>query len=298
MSKKTINLHIGYHKTGTTFLQGEIFPNLQSNNFIKNKNIYEELRRIRRKKLSQEEIKNLKNNLFTHLENGNNLISWEGLCGNYFFTDFDKNFSTILGDLNHIFKNFRIKIILGIREQVSLITSLYKLYLHVGGTQEEYKFIDNLNLDKFKFTNYISALDSYFSFDNVYVYYFENFVKDKNTFLSNLLEFLGENKILEYDDVIRNRGYGELQVKLAKILNRCFKSRFNSNGIDYRKKIPRSNPIPRKILQNKISYYVHYKKYRFPLDIRKKLKNIYIEDNKRLKEKYLPNLPLEYTQKV
>ncbi len=294
MQKKTVYLHIGYHKTGTSFLQNEIFPKYSSVNFIRSKNILKQLRKIREEKLTEKDIDYIKRAFSTQLKKRKNLISWEALCGSYFWNNFDKDSLTILEDLYAIFSNIYIKIILGMREQVSLITSLYKLYLHIGGVKSEYEFIDNLNLDKFKFTNYISALDSYFGFDNVYIYYFENFVKDKKTFLRNLVEFLGENEIPEYDDVIKNRGYGELQVKLAKILNPCFKSRFNPNGIDYRKRIPRGDPIPRKILQNKLSYTLHYKKYRFPPDIRKKLKNFYIEDNKRLKEKYLPSLPSEY----
>ncbi|WP_054754507.1 hypothetical protein [Piscibacillus salipiscarius] len=83
--RKTIYLHVGYHKTATTFLQNSIFPNLKKVRHIKNKKIKKELYNLRVRKLSDEDINEIRAK-FDRLgkEGKPTLISYEGLSGSPF----------------------------------------------------------------------------------------------------------------------------------------------------------------------------------------------------------------------
>lgn len=64
---KTVYLHIGYHKTATTFLQNSIFPELKQVNYIKKKDIDQPFHKIRMKRnISDSEIEEIRDELLRY----------------------------------------------------------------------------------------------------------------------------------------------------------------------------------------------------------------------------------------
>jgi len=244
-----------------------------------------------------------------------NLISSEALCGGMFSLNCCETRHRILKDLKKIFKDFDIKIILGIREQISLILSFYKQYLQEGGAKSLTGFLCTIMGDGFKndfntehpffkrfeYGEYIEDIAATFGKDNVYVYLFENLKKDKRTFLKNLLNFLGEKKIPVFEDKVHNKGYGATQVRIARGLNRFFKSRLNPKGV-----LPPIIGIPntklkinllriiRMWLQSSLTQKLIYKKYYIPSPLKLKIKSRYLSSNRKISEKYCLNLPSVY----
>ncbi|RPF54190.1 hypothetical protein [Aquisalibacillus elongatus] len=299
--KKTIYLHVGYHKTATTFLQNSIFPNLKKVKHIKNKKIKNELYRLRVRKLKDEDILEIRNR-FDELgkEGKPTLISYEGLSGSPFKQKKPKKAATILKDLRRVFPEdqYDVKLIIGIREQVQMMTSLYVQHLHMGGYKQAEDYMDKLEkhevLDQYKYNEYLDLVEEIFGQD-YYLFIYENLKKDQKGYLLALLNYIGVKKIPDYDDYPANKSYGVLQAKIARRLNYFFYSKQNPNGRIKPKKTKRFGKLwPRPFLQNKISYKIHYKRYTLPEDIQRKIRERYKEDNIKLSQRDNVNLPDNY----
>src|SRR5699024_4881427 len=96
---RTIYLHVGYHKTATTFLQQSIFPNLQHVNYIKKGRIKKESLRLRLKKLSDLDIGNIRDFINSFYNGQPTLISYEAFSGSPFSPKKTKRQARILKDL-------------------------------------------------------------------------------------------------------------------------------------------------------------------------------------------------------
>src|SRR5699024_12813206 len=76
---RTIYLHVGYHKTATTFMQGSIFPNLKHVNFIHPDYITGDLRKLRLGRLTGYQIDLIRDEIDS-IENDRPLLNaYEGL---------------------------------------------------------------------------------------------------------------------------------------------------------------------------------------------------------------------------
>ncbi|PKR77786.1 hypothetical protein CEY16_07595 [Halalkalibacillus sediminis] len=300
--RKTIYLHLGYHKTATTFLQKKIFSKLKEVRYIKHKPIKQELYDLRVRKLSEDRVKEIRNK-FDSLgkENRPTLISYEGWSGSPFKRAKPKKSVKILKDLRRVFPEdlYDVRIIIGIREQVQLITSLYIQHLHMGGTQKVEDYIQKLEdhevLDQYKYNEYLNSVEKVFGM-KPYVLIYENLRKDENEYLLQLLNYMGVNKIPKYTQDEVNKSYGVLQAKLARRLNKVFKTKQNPDGKIRVKKSKRFGKkiSPRTLLQNKISFKIHYKRYTLPKEIQGDLKARYLEDNLKLNERDEISLPGNY----
>jgi hypothetical protein len=105
-----IIIHIGLHKTGTTFLQKYFYPKLEDVQYIN----------------STDPIHKLTDGL--NDKTGKLLISSEGFSGNPFKESWLRQFYTSLRFIKKIFPYCRI--ILGLRDHKNLAISLYSQYIH------------------------------------------------------------------------------------------------------------------------------------------------------------------------
>lgn len=299
---RTVYLHLGFHKTATTFMQKAIFPNLKQVNYIKYGRIKKELGKIRLSKISDMGAENSKY-FFKSFNNGKPmLISFEGLSGSPLSPSKRKPQLDILKDLRRVFpeSEFDVYIIFGIREQVALLTSLYVQFVHHGGVIGPKDFMrgrlkNNGSLNNFQFHRYIHEVYRLFGEDHTYVMIYEYFKKNFSEEMLKLLNYMGEQEIPNYKNVGSNKSYGTKQLAIARRLNRLFKTSANPNG-----KLPYFNvPVvgqvsPRKLLQNDLSFRLHYERFELPEDLQETLRNRYLEGNKILSDRYLPNLPDTY----
>ncbi|GAA0614076.1 hypothetical protein GCM10009001_34180 [Virgibacillus siamensis] len=304
-----IFLHLGYHKTATTFLQQYIYPGMQQVNYVKQKDIKPDLRMIRlRRKISDEQINKIRQH-FLRFDNGQPLlISYEGLSGSPFAVKKTKKQRGILRDLRRIFppEEFDVRVIIGIREQAELFRSLYIQYIHQGGvlTAENYlKYCENNgSIRNFEFHRYLQLIEKLFGKDSLYVMVYEHFKQDTDKEMLKLLNYMGEDNIPTYTKATgvrkSNKSYGVLQLKMARRLNRFFKSPLYKEGIIPAVRIPKLGKLsPRLFLQNKLSFTLHYKPYQLSESLRQTIQSQFAEENRKLAETYQLDLPDSYWNK-
>jgi len=178
-------IHVGLHKTGTSWLQFEVFPRI-AKTIISN-----ELFSGRPFRMTIDDI--IDTNEREH------------------YAQILKN---TYGD---------VKILLGLREPETLIPSLYSQYLKGGGTASYIVWKNaNFNPNYLKYGAYISCLKSLFS--DVRVYHFEDMKKNKKLFIEELCEWL-ECPVPNYRDYVINKGLSRYQKKRYWLKNniRLFK---------------------------------------------------------------------------
>lgn len=172
-------IHIGLHKTGTTFLQHNFFPKIENTFYAHNNEFF-----VPWKKQLLDKPDNM-------------LLSYEGFSGfpwdekvlnnkkaNYsWFESFQLN----VDQLKKLFP--KAIILIFFRKHGDLLISIYKQYLQEGGTKRlvdfygEKKIIENRDLN---FTNRINYLNK--RFDNVFCLNYETFRKQGNNYILSFLE--------------------------------------------------------------------------------------------------------------
>ncbi|MFW6134893.1 MAG: sulfotransferase [Elusimicrobiota bacterium] len=199
-----IFIHVGLHKTGTTFLQKEIFPKLENCNYI-----------------DKAKLENIT------IEQGKiNLISREGLSVS---PDKFKLKRSIKPEARFVTaERLKLlfpdaKIIVGVRDKESWINSLYKERVKGEGFITKDEYVKNLDKDFLDFDKYINHLEKLFS--DVYVYKFEQLKDEPDRFVKGICNFIGV-EVPRYSLETHNKGYTERQIKtilnLDKILSHIF----------------------------------------------------------------------------
>lgn len=238
----SITIHIGYHKTATTWLQRLIFPNHPEIDYW---NIYAQpytwvidLGRTHDFDFDPQRFKELSSEFGADSLKGNRLISWEGFVGDPFTGATTSRRSA--DRLRVIFPN--AKIIVGIRNQLDMATSLYRQYVHEGGTcgfsaflrQSHKRTRIHFSLDYMRFDRLITYYASLFSRDSIFVYTYEELKQSPNDVLDALFTFLGVRS-LSFDDHIYktqvNRGMSRPSVNIMRFTNRLLGSTINSTPI-------------------------------------------------------------------
>lgn len=177
-----IYIHIGFVKTGTTFLQKNFFER-------SNKVIY----------FSGEGFWN--HDLSNQTEADKLLISFEVISGNPVSRDrvvgrksynWNNDFDTRIANLKRLFPD--AKIIVGVREHQSFVLSLYKQYLHKGGTLSLKEFFSMkstglLSREELLYKPKFEALQSHFR--DIFVYDQRMLFKDCSGVLARLGDFMG-----------------------------------------------------------------------------------------------------------
>ena len=190
-------------KTGTTFLQENIFPKFKEVNYYRGWTSFRSM------------LKNPNQNPI--------LISDESILGDMFDGSFNKNFEKKCNNLQTLFGD--PEIIIGYREQNEFIKSLYKQRLNQGGTEEFQEFfnIENTGLIKVDDLFYHDKLETLKKkFNKVYVYTFDDFIKNKQNFINNLCTFLKVPNIgvINHDEVKNKGAFYDYQVRKLLKYNR------------------------------------------------------------------------------
>jgi len=197
--KTEIVIHIGLHKTGTTFLQTEVFPKIPNINY------------------------QTKVDLATKVEEGKiNLFSDENLDGGSYrlFNTVEQRY-TILKNLHRLYPN--AKIILCLRDRDKWLKSAYKQYVvaYKSCSFKEYK--NRLDKDFLNYSMYVKRLD-YLWVNNVYVCTFEDLQKNPKQFVKGICDFIGVEPP-EFENKTVYKGITDGQVKFIRLYDKLLPSK-------------------------------------------------------------------------
>jgi len=188
---RELYIHVGLPKTGTTFLQEEIFKKMKNIRYIRDLDITSYV-----------------------LDDRKTIISHENLAGVSNPSPASHRF--IIADYLHkLFPD--AKIIVGIRDKDSWLYSLYSQHIRNGGSLSFEEFLAKFDKRCLDFEEYISYLKSLFS--EVYVYRFEDLIRNKAEFVKKLCDFIGE-PVPRYKDKKRRVSLKSYQLKTIRFINK------------------------------------------------------------------------------
>jgi len=224
--KPTIILHVGMHKTGTTFFQWNVFHylNIKYHWHIFYKSWLRDLLNLK-KKVDYDKINTKLSKILS--KDKINIISEENIYS-YQFTKKDDRFER----LDRIKKVFpKAKIIIGTRNKEDNLVSWYVEYVAVGGTLDFQGFLDyHMNLKKLDYKPYVEKLIKYYGKENVFVYSLEDLKKDQSMVIDNMCKFIGVDVPDRYRVKPARVGYGLKVLKISLLLNQFFKTPVNNKG--------------------------------------------------------------------
>lgn len=204
-----IAIHIGLHKTGTTYIQSTLLPNLAGVSLVRGWFSHREI-------IAKDFSKTL-------------VISDESLSGALFSGDYYNDFLRKVQKLKTLYQN--PKIIIGIRKHDSFLLSSYKQYLHEKGTGEFSALFNKEDTGLIKqhellLTQKLTHLKEVFS--DVFIYSQESLRERPQDFLDGLCRFLEvENNIVLADLKRSKSNVGvntKFQVSTLKRLNKLNKA--------------------------------------------------------------------------
>jgi len=249
MLKKMKFIHIGHHKTGSTFFQNKVMPKIEIFKLPSakkaNGETNQEFKQAWIDLVTQSDL----NFDFNRIKKEFNKLDYNCLS-NEAFLGYGSLESGACNLIKHsakrLFKLFgETKILLVIRNQETWVKSLYFDDIEYGYTCNFKKWIEikkqRNQLDWCKYSKIIKVYSEIFGSKNIHVLLFENlFNKKKNikTLFSFFKQFgVDENTLKKIDFTTKiNYGMGDLTYKVALFLNRVIGTRANfANGLIQKK---------------------------------------------------------------
>ena len=226
MTEPKIFIHVGLHKTGTTFLQEEVFQKIPNINYQR------------------------KVDLTTHIEpNLINLFSDENLDGGSYrlFNDWHNRYH-IAANLKKLFPDAGI--IICTRDEKTWLVSAWKQYVlsYFGYSFVEY--YENISKESLDFTSYIKYLQKLFN-NNVLVLHYEELQNSPEEFVNAICDFIGVYHI----PFINKSTYPSLnntQASLIVIFDHIFRSKILHLGLSLLIRLVRKDPTTQKFLEKKV----------------------------------------------
>jgi len=210
--KRTL-VHVGLHRTGTTFLQKHVFPQLNVN-FIHVKGV--------------DILKKHK------LDNKNsNVLSSEYFSGNPWNFD-NENYGSndrykIADKIKEMYPDANILLVL--RNQDDWKRSLYNQYKKSKGYLSREEFDKKFDDEYLNFVDYSNYLIKTFGIDKVHILQYENLKKDYKGFIREICKILDVNIPYGIKNAVYNKSLTKGQEKILKKLRNI--SDFTINKIKF-----------------------------------------------------------------
>jgi len=287
-----IYIHIGFHRTGTTFLQEKIFPFLVTTNYIPQYEIIDILTDITTTDPYLWDKLNYQNKIYAALskflqKDKKNILSAECLVGFPFTKGINR--TIIINRLKSLFPS--AKLIVGFREQCSMLTSVYSLYIREGGTLKfsslinkynnrsfGYLIYDNLietiDLDYYKYSLFFMQIKELFSEENIYFFLMEEFIERPGKSIQKLCQFI-EADWNEQSIERLNKGYSPGSMNSIRTVNKLTRGFKNDSLI---------KNLQKAYFNKLLNYWSLRAGGMMNSDIQLFIKNYYTEDNFKLAE--------------
>jgi len=209
-------IHIGTHKTATTFLQHNYFPAIKGVNYFHGEIFFANLLRSGC---------SLDDNLFISNE-GLSGIAWNPLWKDgirndfHWIGSFEKNISILYKLLPHAHLLFVF------RKHGDLLLSMYKQYVQEGGVLKFNDFFSETGVIRKEDLNYTYRIKKVCSlFNKVYVLSYEDYKKFGNDFLDSFIQKelnLSRNE-LSIDKTKYNKSVSGSKLELLRKINKVYK---------------------------------------------------------------------------
>lgn len=157
-------IHIGYHRTGTSFLQVELFPLIPDSATVSELDDADRIAADTSLRLA--------------------IMTQEALS-----SDLDRDRPELAAELARRFPSARIFI--GIRSQYSIMRGVYHLYVKAGGTDDYETFVKARCGRLFDYARLVTAYRAAFGVDNVFVMRHEDLARQPVASMQDLLRFAG-----------------------------------------------------------------------------------------------------------
>ena len=242
--ERSLLLHVGYQKTGSTWLQRHFFSGHPDIQFL-GKPASEDSRRalfeLQRSILQEPEasfrpnkIRRKVETLFESLGDHEEPIalSLEQLSGGHLWIG--EHHPYVAQRLRNIFRRDSVKIIVGVRNQLSILPSFYAQYLKHGGLLSRNQFLfspqyrGKVFLDALKYDHFLKQYSRWFGSENLFIYLQEELAHAPEDCLRSLCDFAGvglEGSSLENERT--NTRPSPLALGILRVMNHFFYSREN-----------------------------------------------------------------------
>lgn len=261
-----IIIHIGLHKTGTSFLQKQLYP------------LYNSIQTVKGTHQLRSFWDNNKNNKLL-------LISDEYISGRLFSGSYLDDFLNNIETIKEIFGN--AKIIVGFRKHSSFLVSVYKEFINEGG------FYDFNHLFNFNDTGLIKSDELFFkqrldilrnNFEQVFVYSQEDLRNRLDDFVNSFSKFIGTNELIDKEKLsaLKNKNVGiigSFQLETLRKINKIndFTNRKLHFPNMYSRFFKRIRITPRDFMQNYLKF-VPSKPFKINKNIIDQISEFYFED--------------------
>lgn len=190
-------IDVGLPKTGTTFRQKVIYPQLDDIEYYR----YAFKRGI---------------NEFIGYENSKILISDESISGRccYMPQHSASERYNAVRNLKKLYPD--AEILISVRNRDEWIQSLYRQYIWFGGKLTFNEWLEDIDTEAHDIQKYIRLLEE--NFDTVHIFYLEDMKKNIYTFAEKLCAVLGVEYV-EFDNRIVNRSFSVRQTETLRKLN-------------------------------------------------------------------------------
>jgi len=218
-------LHIGYHKTGTTWLQQIFFPECDEFSVFAHTDIYKHFVEPNALDFCAEASRGFFQDKINAISNIP-VLSFERLSGSPFSGGRDSK--EIADRLVQVFPHAKVLVV--IREQIDAIASCYKQYVIAGGPGSLQRFLSPPALGAyswfdpkhFRYEPLIRYYTSLYGRENVKVMLYEKFKENNIQFCNDILEFVGSKRHFQLHEVVPpiHKSLSDVSIKLYSLLNR------------------------------------------------------------------------------
>lgn len=194
-----IYLHIGYHKTGTTYLQQNVFPNLGINYLGKpwrDDYIMEFMKKFYCTHDLDFDPSEMRREFKDYIHQFDPsrpvMISSEGLHSGVEW--FGRDVVSMINRIHSVF--YPCRIIVGIRSQKTYLVSFYKEYVREGGTISFQNFLTNSKIGllsvipSLQYDKVVRILHEKFGNDSVFVYLQEQLLAEPHEVVNKMCEWM------------------------------------------------------------------------------------------------------------
>lgn len=286
-------IHIGDYKTGTTWLQNYIFQQHPELIYVDNPAIYPKIASLFHELVDTRDLDfnpiSLREKFQFEIgmidSQGKKLIvSREALSGHFLSGEHSRR---IAERLKAIFG--KVKVLVVIREQLSMLTSSYSQYVKAGGTLTLHDFVfdpivSKKMLSRLQYENQIQTYYEIFGMDQVMVKLYEELRYDNAKFLRDIFLFAGcKNTHFQLEVTgVTNPSLTSIGLLAQRWLNRFTRTHFN----------PGANIFP---LDRLIAALLPYtKRQRLLKSIQIQLPGIAVTENSEVYLRYAINMGLNF----